>query len=604
MHVATATISGRRWRIAGLVRSGARILALGLALALAAGVTQSVGSTAVDPSLKADPNLLSAVRAAGAARVPLIVREATPASRVAEDLVRKLGGTVTHELGIVGGFSARMPADRIPELLRSDAVLRLWGDGSVTMSDTTDINTDTAANKVWQSYTHVRRAQDYGYNGAGVTVAVLDTGVSPVSDLGNRVLARVDLTPEHDGVDHFGHGTHMAGTIAGDGNAQGNWVGVAPGANIVSVKVAGANGATDVSVVIAGLQWILNNKDKYGIRVLNLSFGTDSQQSYLIDPLDYAVEQVWFAGIFVAVAAGNRGPGPGTIDKPADDPYALSVGAIDLNNTSIKDDDTIASFSARGPTQDGLAKPGILAPGVTIVSNRAVGSTIDQAFPDARIGTGYFKGTGTSQAAAIVSGVAALMIQSNPNITPDQIKSVMKGSARKYGWGSNNVLVDAYDAVLDAKMPTQYANVNARNVRSNGLGSLEASRGSLHVYADLPGDGLNAQDADGQLDLVSGEVDVLGQPWSGAAYVGTGWNSPSFLACPWGSIAWEASGWSATGWSATGWSASGWSATAWSGASWSATGWSSTGWSATGWSATGWSATGWSDNGWNDNAWN
>ena len=137
---------------------------------------------------------------------------------------------------------------------------------------------------------------------------MLDTGVSQVPDLGNRVVARVDLTPDHDGEDYFGHGTHLAGIVAGSGvESDGRWKGVAPRARIVSVKVAGADGSTDVSVVIAGLQWVASHRSDYNIRVLNLAFGTDGQQTYSLDPLNYAVEQVWFSGVLVVVSAGNRG---------------------------------------------------------------------------------------------------------------------------------------------------------------------------------------------------------------------------------------------------------------------------------------------------------
>jgi len=588
------------------LRGFGRVLAVGVALALAATLVGAVPPQAT-PLWKTDSHLVASAQAAPASTMSVIVRETAPESDAAEQAVRAVGGRITHELSVIGGFSARIPASRLNDVLRSSSILRVWGDGRIHMNiDTSQLNDDTAANRVWQSVIHVRKAQDSGSTGAGVTVALLDTGVSPVADLGNRVLARVDLTPEHDGIDHFGHGTHMAGTIAGDGNPTGNWVGVAPGANLVSVKVAGANGATDVSVVIAGLQWVVNNKDKYGIRVLNLSFGTDSTQTYVTDPLDFAVEQVWFSGITVVVAAGNRGPSGGTVNKPADDPFVISVGAVDLKNSTGKDDDVLASFSSRGPTQDGFTKPGFLAPGVTIVSNRAVGSTIDQMYPDARIGASYFKGTGTSQAAAIVSGIVALMYQANPSLTPDQVKAVLKGTAKGYlvsTWGGGNLVVDAYDAATDARTPWMYPNPNAGKVRSNGLGSLELSRGSLHVYADLPADGLGAQDADGQLDPVTGEVDVLGQPWSASAWSSTGWSATAWSASAWAGIGWEATGWSSTGWSATGWTAAGWSATGWTGASWEATSWSSTGWSATGWSSTGWSSTAWSGAAWSGAAW-
>src|SRR5206468_9239433 len=142
-----------------------------------------------------------------------------------------------------------------------------------------------------------------------------------------------------------------AGIVAGDGTASsGQYVGVAPGVNLIPIKVASADGATDVSVVIAGLQWAVSHRAQYNIRVLNLSFGTDGKQAYSIDPLDYAVEQTWFSGIFVAVAAGNAGPASGTITKPGDDPYVVTVGADDTNGTSNVNDDVVAPFSSQGPT--------------------------------------------------------------------------------------------------------------------------------------------------------------------------------------------------------------------------------------------------------------
>jgi serine protease AprX len=512
---------------------------------------------------------------------PIIVRQTSAPSDRAESLVRSLGGRVTRELPIIASFSAVLPAGRVMDLASSGSVTRVWADGTVRMAtDTSLLNDTTPPNKNWQDAMDLPAAWNQGFTGRGVTVALLDTGVSQVADLGNRVLARVDFTADQDGLDHFGHGTHMAGIIAGDGVTAGDpWTGVAPRADLVSVKVAGADGSTDVSVVIAGLQWIVAHQNDYNIQVLNLSFGTDSTQSYLVDPLDYAVEQVWRAGIAVVVAAGNRGPAAGTVNKPADDPFVISVGAIDTNNTVSRDDDQVASFSSRGPTQDGLSKPGIFAPGTTIVSNRDPGSTIDLAFPSARVGTDYFKGTGTSQAAAIVSGLAALMLQANPSLSPDQLKATLKGTQT-----GTVRMVDADNAVYWAQKPNKYGKANVAVTPSNGLGSIEASRGSLHVYADLPLDGLGVNDADGQLDPVRGEVDALGQPWNATGWFATGWAATG----------WNATGWASVAWAATGWNATGWSSSGWSGTSWNANGWDSSGWSATAWSGTGWCSTGWS----------
>jgi serine protease AprX len=558
-------------------------LALAVALAFPSTLPTTVSptSSSLPATAKVDPSLLTASRRSPYAMERVIVRETMPPSDGAERLVRSLGGRVTHELPIISSFSAVLPAGRLAALAQSGAVARVSADGAVHMStDTTLLNSTTPPNKNWEDAMGLPSVWNQGFTGRGVTVAVLDTGVSQVPDLGSRVAARVDFTKDQDGLDHFGHGTHMAGIIAGDGTSAGDlWSGVAPQARIVSVKVAGADGSTDVSVVIAGLQWVVAHASQYDIRVLNLSFGTDSTQSYLVDPLDFAVEQVWQAGIVVVVAAGNRGPALGTVNKPADDPFVISVGAIDTENTVTRDDDKVASFSSRGPTQDGLSKPGISAPGVTIVSNRAVGSTIDQAFPSARLGNDYFKGTGTSQAAAIVSGLAALMLQANPSLSPDQLKAVMRGTQ-----STTPFMVDADNATYWAQKPNKYGRANVNVVPSNGLGSIEASRGSLHVYADLPQDGMGAADADGQLDLVSGEIDAMGQPWNATGWGATGWSATG----------WSGTGWASVAWSATGWSSTGWNATGWSGTSWSATGWNSTGWSSSAWSGTGWCSTGWS----------
>jgi serine protease AprX len=558
---------------------------LALAVALAFPSTLAASFPAPTASLpataKIDPSLLRAAQRSPSAMDRIIVRETTAPSDQAERLVGALGGRVTHELPIISSFSAVLPAGQVTTLAQSGAVTKVWADGKVRMStDTSLLNATTPPNKNWQDAMGLPSVWNQGYMGQGVSVAVLDTGVSQVADLGARVLARVDFTQGQDGLDHFGHGTHMAGIIAGDGTSAGDpWSGVAPRAKIVSVKVAGADGSTDVSVVIAGLQWVATHATQYNIEVLNLSFGTDSTQSYLVDPLDYAVEQVWQSGIVVVVAAGNRGPTTGTINKPADDPFVISVGAIDTQNTVTRDDDKVALFSSRGPTQDGLSKPGILAPGVTIVSNRAVDSTIDQAFPNARLANGYFKGTGTSQAAAIVSGLAALMLQANPDLSPDQLKAVLKGTQ-----STTPSMVDADNAIYWAQKPNKYGRANVGVLPSNGLGSIEASRGSLHVYSDLPQDGLGPDDADGQLDLVTGEIDALGNDWAATGWLFTGWTATG----------WSATGWASVAWSATGWNSTGWSATGWSGTSWSATGWDSTGWSAMAWSGTGWCATGWS----------
>ncbi len=276
-------------------------------------------------------------------------------------------------------------------------------------------------------------------------MAVLDTGVANVPDLAGRLVqVRNDLTGqtapcknlsgELDCNDRYGHGTFIAGLVAGNGaSSGGKWKGVAPEASVLSVKAAGADGAADVSNILAAIQWVVSFKDRYNIRVLNLSLGTDSTQDWRVDPLNYAVERAWAAGMTVVVAASNKGPGAGTITKPADDPWVVTVGATDDRGTAGLGDDQLPDFSGRGPTAHGLAKPDVAAPGAHVISLRAPGSTIDTQFPWYVDGS-YRRGSGTSMATGVVSGAVALMLQANPGLHP------RPGQARAGGHGQGRRL--------------------------------------------------------------------------------------------------------------------------------------------------------------------
>lgn len=507
----------------------------------------------------------------------LLVHETTPSSHAAEDMVHALDGTVTRQLPLIGGFAATLPEDRVPMLARDTSVTELSVDGRIQMAGVgTKKWDDVEPNLAWRQAIRLGQVPD-GIDGSGVTVALIDTGVAHVADFGDRVVARVDFTPGGNGDDAYGHGTHLAGVIAGDGSASsGKWRGVAPGANLVSVKVAGPDGSTDVSVVIAALQWVVAHRAEYGIKVLNLAFGTDSVQPYALDPLNAAVERAWAAGIAVVVSAGNRGPSARSINKPGDDPYVITVGAVDVNGTIERRDDEVAPFSSRGRTPDGFEKPDLVAPGTTIVATRDAGSTIDALHPEAVLDGNYFKGTGTSQAGAIVSGVVALLYQENPSLRPNAVKSILMGNtfrASQYRSGGGSGLLDAASAVQGVNSG-EWA--NAGLTRSAGLGSLEGSRGRFHVHADL--------DGDGHLDRVKGEQDVLGAPWDSTSWSSTSWSSTSWSSTSWSSLISENPAWSSTSWSSTSWSGMYWNSAAWSSTSWSSNSWSSTSWSSTTWS--------------------
>jgi serine protease AprX len=216
-------------------------------------------------------------------------------------------------------------------------------------------------------------------------------------------------------------------------------------------------------------------------------------------------------------------------------------------------------------------KPDLVAPGTTIVAARDAGSTIDRLHPDAVVDADYFKGTGTSQAAAVVSGVAALLYQVNPALSPNLVKSILMGStfrASQYREGGSAGLVDAAGAIAGIGSGNF---VNLGVSRANGAGSLDASRGSFHVLADL--------DGDGQPEVVQGEKDVLGTPWDPGAFASTSWSSTAWSSTSWSSLISENAGWSSTSWSSTSWSGTSWSSNSWSSNSWSSTSWSSVAWS-------------------------
>ena len=429
-------------------------------------------------------------------------------------------------------------------------------------------------------------AVPYWLEGDGVAVASIDTGVTPNRDLGSRLRARLDFTSDADGIDRFGHGTHIAGLIASNGaSSERAYEGAAPEADLVSLKVAGWDGATDVSTVIAALQWATSNHARYGIRVVNLSWGTDGAQSADVDPLDAAVERAWREGLVVVVSAGNTA---GSVTKPGDDPHVITVGAADIAGTAAYDDDTVAPFSARGPG----AKPDVVAPGVSLISDRARGSTIDLFNPAARVGWSLFRGTGTSQAAAIVSGVAARMLDANPSLTPDQVKAALMKSTggRLAGEGGGAGLIDAGLAVASiapTNGPESLPSLDGpAPAESTGAGTLDGARGEFAVSGDL--------DSDGTPEALSGEVDALGAPWDPEEFANTDWTADTWAQSPWAPLVAEIAGsapapartgpaapllaWDPTYWGAHSPQEAGWDARYWGARYWGARYWGTDAW--------------------------
>jgi serine protease AprX len=284
---------------------------------------------------------------------------------------------------------------------------------------------------VLQELLHLDKVHDMGITGKGVTVAVIDTGIYPHEDYKDRIIGWQDMvngrpTPYDDN----GHGTHCSGLVAGNGHmAGGHFQGAAPEANLVGVKVLSGEGGGAMSDVIRGIEWAIENKERYNIRVLSMSLGAPAMQKEKYDLVAKAVAKAYDAGIVPVVAAGNSGPFLETIGSPAISSKAFTVGAYDDKNTPDMADDTMAFFSSRGPTTaDRTIKPDIASPGVNLVSTRSPGSAIDhENIP--RYGDDYILLSGTSMATPVMAGVAADIIQANPNLTPAQVISLVRSTA-------------------------------------------------------------------------------------------------------------------------------------------------------------------------------
>ncbi len=422
------------------------------------------------------------------------------------------------------------------------------------------VTEQTGARAMWQD----------GHTGEGIDIAMIDTGVVPVEGLtrDDKIINGPDLSFESQAenlryLDTYGHGTHLAGIVAGlDDEAPENYwnapdgvfIGMAPDARILNVKVAASDGGVDVSQVIAAIDWVVQHRNDNGmnIRVLNLAFGTDGVQDYRVDPLAFAVEQAWKRGIVVVVAAGNDG-NAALLRDPAYDPFVIAVGAVDGNGTVTEGDDFVAGFSNCGTP---VRHVDVVAPGRSIIGLRAPGSYIDANHPEAVVEERFFLGSGTSQAAAVVSGAAALLLDQRPKMEPDQVKALLMATARPYPGQSplcqGEGVIDL-EAAMAAKTPHGKPNLQSWTW-STGVGSLDAARGSAELYDE----GV----------LLDGEQDIFGNAWDGAS-----WSAASAAGASWSGGEWNGATWSGASWSGASWSGASWSGASWSGDVWSGLSW-------------------------------
>ncbi len=443
---------------------------------------------------------------------------------------------------------------------------------------------------------NAKQLLSHGVDGSGIGVALIDSGVAPVPGLDGdgKLINGADLSFDSQSessryLDAFGHGTHMASIIAGNDGTNNGFRGVAPGAHIVNLKVGATDGAVDVSQVIAAIDWAVQHRNDPGlnIRVIALSYGTESLQDYRIDPLTMAVEAAWRNGIVVVVSGGNGGSTYQSLTDPATDPYVLAVGAADIAGTSRRNDDRIPEFSSRGSATRGVD---VVAPGVSIAGLRVPGSTIDDLHPEAVVDESYFRGSGTSQATAVVAGAVALLLDDRPNLTPDMVKAILRNTAIPIAGAKTR---DQGAGLINVRAASG-SSARARDRQSwptaTGTGLLEVARGGEHV-------------ADNGVELI-GEFDIMGQAWDGPrwaslAAAGMAWTDGTWNGAEWTGSAWDGSNWLTTVWTGKSWSGKSWSDNSWTGKSWSGKSWSGASWTGKSWSGKSWSGKSWSVASWN-----
>ena len=527
------------------------------------------------PSLiagKIDPDLRALMQADPFAVLPVIVEMQPPLppfvgganvgrALQALDLLR-LYGVPVAALSLINSAAGFANADGISALSLVETVAFIHHDRTIGPRQSAAPPPATPPDEFSAKYQRIVKAPQVwaqGISGDGVAVAVLDSGVAADPDLtvpANRVVASVNFADQSTASDPGGHGTHVAGIIAGNGaRSDGQFVGVAPQANIVGVRVISSRGSGRISSVIRGIEWTLAHSAAYNIRVLNLSFGAPSTLSYRADPLSAAVEIAWRRGLVVVAAAGNTGPDRDTVLSPGNDPYVVTVGATDDQGTRDRGDDTLAWFSAWG-SADSNPKPDLVAPGRRLVSVRVPGSTLDALFPDrvvsAQNGSTYFRLSGTSQATGVVSGAAALFLANNPNLPPDQVKAFLVGTTQPYGEESGQVLPDPIadgSGLLDAFDATKSAAMGQRVPAANN--GLRPSDGFARaMYPVLYGTPLFYKDGSPVL-------------WESVVWDSVAWDSIAWDSVAWDSVAWDSVAWDSVAWDSVAWDSVAWDSVAW-----------------------------------------
>jgi serine protease AprX len=537
---------GRAW-----VTTAVALVALALPMAATAGGNgdhkRGWRGDGSDKSAYVDPSLLEGAKKNPDKKIRVIIR-AKSGSEVVEQAFNKVGksgkgngvGMLTRRLNSVGGIAVELPAARV-EALSKIPYLEITPDAPVHVTGLT-------TKQLWPLVTGTSFVWPFDatlFGSKTPAIAIVDSGIEARPDFGSRIVADVKMSSLADTAgDSRGHGTFVAAIAAGAGL---NYAGVAPSAKLVSVDVMDATGMARTSDVIAACEWILANKTKYNIRVANFSLHSARTSSALYDPLDRAVEKLWFNGIFVVAAAGNYGSesGPsGVRSAPGNDPFVMTVGALDSGNTVAVADDTVAPWSAWGYTPDGFSKPEVVAPGRYMVAAVPDASTLVKERADKKVAPGYMQLSGTSFSAPVVAGLGALILALHPNWTPDQVKGAVMASARAVRTAPLGAAGVGEVTVPMALMRTSVPNPNAPLNR--------------FIVPDPAGGSTPMFDAAAWMDAASSDAAWASAAWSDAAWSDAAWSSAAWASAAWSDAAWASAAWSDAAWSDAAWADAAW----------------------------------------------
>jgi serine protease AprX len=399
--------------------------------------------------------------------------------------------------------------------------------------------------------------------GQGIGVVVVDSGVSPYTDFGDLVRVSSFNSNSRTPNDVYGHGTHVAGIIAGAGtDSNEKYRGVAPKVRLISVKISDEAGMAYESDTLEAMQWIYLNKEAYNIRVVNLSINAAQESSYHTSPLDAGVEFLWFNGIVVVASAGNRGATDEAhtlITPPANDPFIITVGATNEQGTAERGDDIVAPYSAWGHTVDGFLKPDIMAPGSHIYSVLSKNSRWGVYHPDRVSPSGeYFRLSGTSMSAPMVAGAVALLLEAEPALTPDQVKFRLLHS------GSPLPVFHAGSYQFDIPYLDLYSSIAAPT-------SEAANRGLMPSFLLLA--------------VLQNAID-----WSSVEPDGIDWNSVNWNSVNWNSVNWNSVNWNSVNWNSVNWNSVNWNSVNWNSVNWNSVNWNSVNWNSVNWNSVNWNS--------------